>query len=731
MAKKTYKKISLKNRMTVLLIAFCLMIVLVLIRMFYLQVIASEKYEKKAFDQSIRSSDVETQRGVIYDRNRKPFAVNTLSKKISIDPRLIRKSGGEDLTEKAMKLAEILDLDSNTIFSKFMKEESANEDIIRKVSKEIGDEVVAWAKSSKLDGVYVTDDVKRYYPNGSLAAHIVGHTGIDNQGLRGIEASMDDYLTGEQGRILRQADASDIDLPFEEFENNAVMGNDVVLTIDETIQRFADTALDKAIVTNDIKNGAAALVMNTNTGEIYAMVTKPDVNPNDYFTKPITITDEIWKGLDNEGKSAEVEKVWKNRIINGTYEPGSTFKAMTTIMALEEGVRTPDTPVDDSPVQVEKWVINCWSNPLHGYGSFTRGVQCSCNPVFVRAALDIGKDKFYSYMRDYGFYDKTGINLPSEIDIVEGQHIHKDPNIVDLASASFGQRFQITPMQLAIAYCAIANGGKLLKPQIIKEVVDKNGNVIKKYEPEVIRKIASEETLATVRTILESVVSEGTGKNAYIMGYRVAGKSGTSETLVKDKYIASFSAFAPADNPEICVLVICDDPNGPYGHQGGAVAAPVVKEIMEQTLTYLSIKPRYSDSEKEQAGQEVGVPNIIGKPLHEARTILDEQGLNFEIGDEAGEDVIINKQIPEVGTTVIKGSYVIGYVNVESEKEMVTMPYLIDMSAQEATIELSKKGLLISRRGNGIAVGQSVEASTPVEKGTIIEVEFRHQDGIE
>ena len=468
------------------------------------------------------------------------------------------------------------------------------------------------------------------------------------------------------------------------------------------------------------------------TGEILAMDSKPDFDPNAPFAMPKGFDLTQWNAMTTDEKKVVYSKVWRNKAVSDTYEPGSTFKAITSAAGIEEGVVSPDSKVSDFPIKVQGWPkpINCWRyyRP-HGNETFAEGVYNSCNPVFVKVALDLGIEKFYKYVKAFGFYDKTGIMLPGE----EGSIIHKKPKEADMAVAAFGQRLTITPMQLIQAYGAIANGGNLIKPRIVKEITDSDNNIIKKFEPEIIRNVISKKTSETLRQILEGVVSvdTATGGNAYVPGYRVAGKTGTSETLEQGHFIASFSSFAPADNPVLCVLVILDNPKGPFGHGGGMIAAPVVKNIMEASLDYLGVERKYSEKDLEKIEQQTNVPDVRGKSITEARKILGDKEIDLKYkieGQKDNKDAIIMDQMPKPDARLTKKSIVILYTYKTQQQIKVKMPDLMNETISEATEQLNKAGLNIMVNGSGIVVKQEYPAGSNVEKGILVEVEFRNPD---
>ncbi|AUS96125.1 peptidoglycan glycosyltransferase [Clostridium thermosuccinogenes] len=720
--------LSVKKRLLVMLIAFTVFLIALTCRVGWLQIVKGSEYQKLAFEQQNTNRQIPPKRGTIYDRNGKKLAISASVEQVVINPRQVRESS-KDIEKTAEELAEILDLKVENVLKKIRKN-TGYEIIKRRIDKEIGDQVRKWAKDNKLSGVFVDEDTKRYYPNNNLAAHVIGFTGADNQGLNGIEAIFDDYLKGVPGKILTGSDAVGNKLPFgEEKRIDVQNGLDIVLTIDESIQYFAQKALEKAIADNTVLNGAAAIVTDPRTGEILAMVSKPDFDLNAPFAAPEGITDEEWARMtEDERMETLYKKIWRNKAVVDTYEPGSTFKAITAAAAIEEGIMTPDTPVNDFPVIVQGHKINCWrSYRLHGEETFKEGVYNSCNPVFVRAAQAMGIETFYKYVKAFGFMNRTGVEIVGEAKSI----FHEKPVEVDMAVASFGQRFQITPLQLINAYGALANGGKLMKPLIVKEIKDSEGNIVKKYEPEVVRNVISEETSRQIREILEGVVSIGTGKNAYISGYRVAGKTGTSETTETKKnnrYIASFSSFAPADNPVVCVLVILDFPTGPFGHQGGVIAAPVAREILEDTLEYLGVERRYTEKDEASMEQEVYVPDVREKTIAEARKILAQYDLRFKVdGEGNNNDMKVLDQTPKPDVSVPKKSVVVLYT-VEQQNQTVKMPDVLNMTVEEATNELNKRGLNIKVIGSGIAVRQEFNPGTQVDKGKPVEVEFRHLD---
>lgn len=717
--------ITMKKRLIFLMLSFSMLIVALITRVGWIQIVKGEWYQQKAYDQQNRDREITPRRGTIFDRNMKPLAISANVERIIVNPQDFEKKKDSEKEEVAEKLAEILELSKEDVLKKINRTRSSYEIVKKQVEKEIGNEIRKWIKEEKIIGIYIDEDTKRYYPQSNLAAHVIGITGADNQGLSGIESVMEKYLKGVPGKILSETDAGGRYVSFsEEKRINPQDGLNVVLTIDENIQYIASNALDKAISDNKVENGAIAIVMDPRNGDILAMVSKPDFDLNNPRSAPPGVDATEWTGYREEDVNILNSVVWRNKCVADTYEPGSTFKAITTAAGFEEGVVTPDTMTSDHTINVLGHNINCWKPNAHGTETFRQAVYNSCNPAFVKVAQSLGIETFYKYLKAFGFYDKTGIILPGE----SKSQFHAKPTEIDMAVASFGQRFQITPLQLITAYGAIANGGKLMKPRIVKELTDAEGNVVEKFEPEVVRNVISQKTSENLRNVLEGVVSEGTGKNAYVKGYRVAGKTGTSETTKQGVYIASFSAIAPADNPVICVLVALDNPRGDT-YYGGVIAAPVAGKIVEDTLNYLGVERRYNEKDLEMIAEEVIVPDIRDMTVEEAKKILRDKGLEWKIeGDNKANDAVIKQQTPRAGAKIAKNSVVITYTYVPETEKMAKVPDLTMKTVDEATRALNDAGLNIRINGIGNVMGQSIQADEEVPQGTVVEVDFRYLD---
>ncbi len=579
-----------KKRLVIILAAFSFLVLLLVIRLFWLQVFDGRKYDNLVNQQTFKSRIISSKRGIILDRNYEDLAINVPVETIYMDPNIVRESNS-NVISTAGKIAAVLNIDKNDLIAKLSKS-NQYEVILRKADKTLSDKLRLWMKDNNIDGIYFTQEDKRVYPNKKLASQVIGFTGIDNQGLTGIELSMEKYLLGQPGRVSEYVDASGLGLPMKDEELISVQdGLNVVLTIDSDLQSYAEKVLQKAIDDNEVVNGGIVIAMDPRNGQVLAMVSKPDFDLNNPFEIPLNTkikTNSSYLKSETDVKELG-QRFWINKAVSYTYEPGSTFKSITASASLEEGIITPKSEVIDVPIKVSGWTINSMKPGGHGKETFEQSVFNSDNPVFVKLAIRLGIDKFYSYVRAFGFYNKTGIDLPGEADSI----FQLKPAEIDMATASFGQSFQITPIQMITAYAAIENGGQLLKPQVVKALTDSKGNVVKLFETQIIRNTISKQTADTLKRILEGVVSEGTGKEAFIDGYRIAGKTGTSETFEngkrsKDKYVASFMGFAPADNPKISVLVILDHPSG-NSYYGGKVAAPVAAQIIKYALDNINI----------------------------------------------------------------------------------------------------------------------------------------------
>lgn len=733
--------VSMKRRINILLVFVVLFgFILMTGRLFFLQVIGGDDYRDRATQQQLRDSTIAAKRGTIYDANMNILAQSATVWTAYLSPVYI--SDDEEANLIADKLSEILNVDRETIYKKTQKN-TYYEYVKRKIEKDKADEIRAFCKENDISAIGLDEDTKRYYPHNTLASTIIGFTGTDNQGLTGIEAYYDSYLKGTDGRVVSAKNAWGTDMPFEyEKRIEAIDGNSLVLTIDQNIQYYVDKHLETAVKEQKVNNRAACIVMDVNTGGILGMSTKGDFDLNDPFTIYDESVREKIAALSGDEKSAELSKQqnqqWRNKAISDPYEPGSVFKIITAAAALEEGVVTANEGfVCTGSHRVGDRNIHCWKTSGHGKETFAQGIMNSCNPVFMTVGARLGGDIFYKYLQAFGLTEKTGIDLPGEATSIT--HSRKTlQNNVNLASSSMGQSFKITPIQIITAVSAAVNGGNLVTPHVVKQILDSDGSVIENIGSQTKRQVISGETSEQLSLMLEKVVSEGTGKNAYIMGYRIGGKTGTSEKLdkvyaegEKEDYIMSFLGFAPADDPQVACIVIIDEPRAGEIY-GSAVAAPVCGSILGDVLPYMGIEPEYTAEEISKVN--VTVPNIVGKTAHMGQAALQKYGLQGTI--IGGGDRVV-RQVPKAGQTVPRGGKVIIYTEENTEQKTVTVPNLIGLSATEVTTRLTALGLNAKVMGGGIdqsgclSSAQSIAAGEKVPIGTVVEVTFLSKDEVE
>lgn len=724
---------KMKNRLNrVLLFVLVLSFLFLILRVGNISIVNGEYYQEKASAQQLRDITVNANRGTIYDANMKIIAQSATVWTVFLSPNDISTDEMREMV--AGELSQLLDMEKSDILEK-TKKKNYYEVVKKKIEKPLADEIRTVVNNKNLVGVHLVEDTKRYYPYGNFLSTVLGFTGTDNQGLYGLEAYYDKYLSGTAGRIVSAKNAKGNDLPFgyEKFYEPK-NGNSLVLTVDETIQYFVEKALEETVITHDVKNRAAAIAMDVNTGAILGMATKPDFNLND----PFTITDQnLLKTLDGlEGdelkqkRSEANERQWKNKAITEIYEPGSVFKVVTGSAAIEEGVTNVDKHYNcPGYIMVAGIRMNCWERGGHGNVSFTDSVVVSCNPAFVEMGTALGVDRFTKYFREFGLTEKTGIDLPGEVSSIYINQDNMGP--VELASSSFGQSNKITPLQMITAAAATVNGGNLIQPYVVSKVLDENNNVVKSFTPKVRRQVISTETSAIMRDALEKAVQKP-GNNGYVSGYRIGGKSGTAEKLdgEKDARISSFLGFAPADKPQIIILVMVDDPGAgqTYGNQ---VAAPTVASIMSDVLPYIGINAQFTQEELEK--MSVIVPNVVGESTDVAKNKILNQGLKVRI---IGNGDKIVKQSPNSGMSASKESTILLYTQEGTQEENVTMPNLIGISVSEAKKRASDLGLNLQLSTNipdsdkATVVSQSISAGSQIQKGTIISVEVINSEYI-
>lgn len=714
--------IKTKGRILLLLVGFTVIIFCLILRTGYIQIFESQELQKMAYEQQTRDMLISPKRGAILDTNGRKLAVSASVETVNVIPNQIKNP-----EEVARKLSEILGIDYQTVYTKVTKRTSM-EIVQKKVEKDKTDKIRQWYNASKIKGIKIVEDTKRFYPNNNLAAYVLGFTGTENQGLDGIEKTYEQVLKGLPGRVISETDVRGNDIPFEnEKYIDPQNGRDVVLTIDASIQHFAEKYLEDAITENQAIGGGVVIITRPKTGDILAMAVKPDYDINNPFGPYNEELKATWDTMAKGDKTKALQKIWRNKAISDTYEPGSTFKIITSVAGLEEGVVKPtDQFVDKGSITISGVTMKCWRyyRP-HGLETFAQAVENSCNPVFIEVGQRLGKERFYKYVEAFGFKDKTGIELPGETTGIFHDISAIGP--VELGTISFGQRFQITPIQLASALSALANDGKLMKMRLVKEVRDASGNVIERNEPQVIRQAISKETAQEMKTIMEGVVSRGTGKNSYLKGFRVAGKTGTAEQGVNTNvYVASFVGMAPVNDPQVAILVALFDPKG-ASHQGGAIAAPVAGKILNDTLRYLEVVPQYT--EEEMATREILVPDIRGKSVKEAQKILQDRGFKYELPmNDKNEDVPVLDQTPKPGVNLIEKSVILLYTQQKDARPVVTVPDITKKTITDATAILKNLGLNIKISGDGMSVSQNPPPNSKVEAGSIVTVDFKVSD---
>ena len=730
-------------------------------RLYKLQIADHEYYEQMAIEQQLREAPTSAARGTIYDTKMNALAVSASVDNIYLSPAEIDMYG-EDKELIARGLSEILNLDYADILDKASRTGSWYVTVARKMERELADEVREFKTQNGLRGVRLETDTKRYYPNSSLACHLIGFVGTDNYGLEGIEAQYNSALAGSAGRTVRATNAFGTDLLFSQFEAYypGEDGYDIVTTIDSTIQFYIEKHLKQAIEDYDILNGAGAIAMDVNTGAILAMASLGGYDLNNF----LDVSDEAKAAIDAAQTEEEAKALlsqaqarqWRNKALSDTYEPGSTFKIITLSMALEEGAAALDNSFycgGNVSVKGRTNPIRCWKTEGHGTQDLTQAVQHSCNVAFVNIGQRVGAETFYKYCEAFGFLNltgdpddnltaTTGIDLAGESGSIwwSENTFYSTKNLSQLAAASFGQTFTITPLQLITAVSACVNGGYLMQPYVVRQMLNPDGSVAYEREPNTVRQVISEQTSATVRSILEQVVgdpNEGTGRNAAVAGYRIGGKTGTSEKVSLEaatgekQYIVSFIGFAPADDPQIAVLIFLDTPSNASGIyvSGGQMAAPVVGNIMADILPYLGVEPVISGDEAEY--MDVYMPQLTGLSLNEAAARLNEAGLSYRsIG--SGQDV--SQQLPAAGTRLAHGTQVILYLGAEPSTDTEEVPDLTGMSYSQARDALSYYGIYIQTSspvddaGRQTVSSQSIAAGTMLSHGSVIAVTLVNTD---
>ena len=714
-------------------------------RLAYLHLIQGEELQEAAVEQQLRDTTVSAKRGTIYDRNGKVLATSASVWKVILAP--VYFENDEQREFVAQGLSEILGISADEILESANDGTSYYKTLKRQVESEEKDRVLEFCetvseKYTKLASVIVLEeDYKRYYPYSDFASAVIGFTGSDDQGLSGLEYQYDSYLTGTPGRMVTETNVHGTAMPFEyQQKEDAVDGDSLVLTIDETVQHFLEKYLEEGIKQYEVVNGAVAICMDVNSGAILGMAVENGFDLND----PYTVADASAQAeIDKLSGDAKVEKTnevlakqWRNKAICDTYYPGSVFKIITASMALQEGV------VDDnstfycsgSYVPYEGVApIGCHNTLGHGSQSFTEALCNSCNPAFMMMGKSIGTEKFWEYYQSFGFNSRTGIDLPGEATGLFFGDGSGEMGPTDLAIGSFGQGLTVTPIGMVTAVAAVANGGDLVQPYLVSQIVDADGNVVETTETVVKRQVISAETAEKMAQILETNAIEGTGKNGYVAGYRIAGKTGTSEKIGQSRaenvedYIASYCGFAPADNPQIAVLVYFDTPTG-EAYYGSQVAAPVFAGIMSEICPYLGIATQYTDEELEYVDTVAGT--YLTMNIEEAAAKVEEDGFEVYI---CGDGSSVCSQVPQAGSKIPRGGRVVLYTTTDSTKETVTVPDLVGCTVSQVNEIAAEYNINISFSGSVdqdsvFSYAQSIDPRSEVSPGTVVTVYFGNND---
>ena len=760
-------------------------------KLYDLQINQHDELQEKAVAQQTRSTVVTASRGTIYDRNGLPLAISATAETVCVSPKDIveyveeqrekqeaaaakAKEKGEsyipgqvrDEAYIARGLERLLGVDQETILKKMERTFSQYEMVKKKVDQEIANDVrrfingeiddegneVPEGQRVKLRGVWMQPDAKRYYPYGSLAANVIGFVDGDNQGGVGLEAKYNSVLSGTAGLTVTAKNAAGSDLLYQyEQYYDAENGKNLVLTLDSNIQYYLEKGIESMADKFDAANGATGIVMDVNTGAILAMASYPNYDLNDYGTvydeklqakldstlaaleqnKGSYTTEEDYQAAVSKAASNILNTQWRNKCIDSTYEPGSTFKPLTLAAALEEGVVNMNTTFTcTGSIKVQGWSkpIGCSRRSGHGTQTLEVATGNSCNPAFITMGLKIGTDRYYDYLESFGLMEPTGVDMIGEVSGIFSSRAQFNTNVVSLASYAFGQTFNVTPLALIRAQAACINGGYLYTPYVVDQILDDDGNIVSQHDSTPVRQVISEETSAKVRQCLEYVVAQGTGKNGQVAGYRIGGKTGTADKTGTGDVVVSFMCFAPADDPQVIMLITMDTPSRTTGTyvSGGNLVAPTASQVMGEILPYLGIEPDYTADQL--VGADATVPNVVGKTAEEAKAKLESVGFAYKT---VGSGDTVTDQTPAGGAIIPNNATVILYLGAEKSSELCTVPNVVGRTASEANQALTNAGLIMkvtgatsTSSGNVHAISQSVPEGTQVEAGSVITVRF-------
>ena len=710
------------------------MFVLLFFRLFDLQITRHEELQGKAVNQQTRRTVVTANRGTIYDAGGNILAISSSAETIILSPLEIDNAVNDtenpvSWTKESLAagLAEILGKDASAIRKRMDNVKSQYEVIQLRADEDTAAKVRSYVDENKIAGVHLVADTKRYYPYGSLAAQVIGFVGDENTGLYGLEAYYEKELEGQSGLVISSKDQAENDMLYTYEQYFAAKnGSDLTLTLDTTIQYYLEKGIESMVDKFSAANGASGIVMDAKTGGILAMASYPNYDLNDFLTvSDQTLQERIER---EESTVADMQLLqWRNKALNDTYEPGSTFKILTLSAALEEGVVDKTTTVNcGGSVNISGYTIHCSNKNGHGLQTLVQSVGNSCNPAFINYGLRIGSEKFYEYMRSFGLMNTTGIDLGGEaVGVFAADSSFTQ---LDLACYAFGQNFTVTPLALIAAQAACVNGGYLYTPYLVERITDSDGNVTYRHDNTPVRQVISEQTSATVRECLEYVVASGTGKNGQVAGYRIGGKTGTADKGQTGDVVVSFLCFAPADDPQVIMLITMDTPSRATGTyvSGGNMVAPTASTVMAEILPYLGVEPSYSA--EELLGMDTTVPNVIGMSVEEAKAKLKDRALSYKI---VGDGETITDQTPAGGAIIPGKSSVILYVGEEKSTDKCVVPHLIGKTPSEANTTATAAGLLIrfsgttgSESSSVRVLSQSIDEGTEVEAGTVITVQL-------
>lgn len=724
------------KKFRIVLASLLIIFLLLIIRLIWLQFVQGSDLKEQAYNQQTTDQIISTSRGTIYDSTGKTLAISTPTDTVTINPKKIVGSNDEETKAKKEKVAkafsEIFELDYNETLEK-VNSTSNVQTIAKKVDKDKIDKLKQWMETEKIStGINIDEDTKRVYPYNNLASNLIGFCGTDNTGIQGIEDSWNSVLQGTPGKITTSTDAIQEEIPdSNQTYIPAENGSDIVLTIDYYIQTVLEKYLKQAVVENNAESGTV-VAMAPSTGDILGMACYPDYNLNTPFEPNTEELKATWDTLDSKTQSDALYNMWKNNVVSSPYEPGSPYKLITAATALEENITSEDVPNDfycNGFIEVADRKISCWTQAHKGAKTLRQALQVSCNPSLIQLGRRIGAETLYKYYQAFGFFDKTGIELPQEASSTYWEL--EDVGDVELATMSFGQRFTITPIQLVSAVSAIANDGVLMKPRIVKQIINPETGTTTDIEPVQVRQVLSKSTSERMRNLMKSVVDDGSGRLAKVEGYSIGGKTGTSEPQAgreDEGYIASYVAIAPTEKPEICLLIAIHNPNPNHegSHQGGQVCGPVVSQMLSEILPYLGLTSSNAQTSTDTVEEDTSyatVPDIRNKTVTEAEKILKQAGFTTKVnitGDK--NSTLVTDQTPKPGSTIPKNSIIVLYTEESDTRVSVKVPDFKGKTLSQAENMAKANNLNITSEGSGTVISQSIMVDTAVEEGTIIKL---------